>query len=184
MTDEPMTKAERDELAKLVRRREKLAKAQAAQRSAELLAQFEEQLDARYSYDQDEVWAAANAAAEKAIADADAQVAERCRDLGIPDQFRPRISGAMWFNRGENAFRERRAELRRLATVRIAALEKTAKAEIESRSVEVQTELVAGGLQSAEARAFLEAMPTAEALMPVLNLPDIEERLQLTRGRR
>ena len=32
-------------------------------------------------------------------------------------------------------------------------------------SVAIQTELVAGGLKSSEARAFLAAMPTAEALL-------------------
>ena len=40
-----------------------------------------------------------------------------------------------------------------------------AKLEVERQSVAIQTELVAGGLRSDEARAFLEAMPTADALV-------------------
>jgi hypothetical protein len=41
-----------------------------------------------------------------------------------------------------------------------------APAAVERASVETQTELIAGGLESDEARGFLERMPTANALMP------------------
>ena len=54
-----MTKGERNDLAKLVRQNERLAKTAATQRSAELLADFERQLGTIYSFDDDEVWKAA-----------------------------------------------------------------------------------------------------------------------------
>ncbi|HVE49565.1 MAG TPA: hypothetical protein VNG69_08120 [Casimicrobiaceae bacterium] len=54
------------------------------------------------------------AAARKSIDEADAHIAERCRALGIPPEFRPTLS-LCWFGRGENAVAGRRAELRRVA---------------------------------------------------------------------
>ena len=66
------------------------------------------------------------------------------------------------------------AELRRVAKAKLDAGAKAAKVEIERSSLRVQTELVAGGLHSADARAFLEAMPTADALLPPLTVAEIE----------
>jgi hypothetical protein len=169
-----MTRHDRDELARLIRRREKLAKGATAQRAAELMADFEQQLAKRYSFDDDYVWREAHAAAEEAVAKAAAEVEKRCEQLGIPESFRPGISGVGWYGRGENAVAERRTELRRVAKSRVDALTAAAKVEIERRSVDVQTTLIAGGLESDEARAFLESMPTPEGLMPVLALTEIE----------
>jgi hypothetical protein len=85
----------------------------------------------------------------------------------VPERFAPSAMVG-WMSRGQNASRERRAELRKVATTRIAADAKRAKVEIERASVELQGELVAGGLSSNDAKAFLARMPTAEALLPVL----------------
>ena len=41
-------------------------------------------------------------------------------------------------------------------------------------SVEQQTALISDGLTSAAAQAFLEQMPTAETLMPVLDMEQIK----------
>jgi len=53
----------------------------AKQRSAELIADFENQMGQEYSFDQDEVWAAAEKAAEPHVEKARAQIAARCREL-------------------------------------------------------------------------------------------------------
>jgi hypothetical protein len=159
-----MTKGERDELARLCRRREKLAKAAATVRAAELRTDFEKQMAAVYSFDRDPVWQAAQEIAQAATSEANKQIAERCRVLGIPDEFAPSLS-TYWRSRGQNAVGERRAELRKVAYSRIDQREKDAKFQIEQSSLEVQTKLVAGDLQSAEANAFLDSMPTPEMLM-------------------
>ena len=172
-----MTSRERVELTALVRRREKVAKSEASHRSAELMADFEQQLAARYEA-QDEHWSDLTSAAQQVVDEADARIAQRCRELGIPEQFRPSIQ-AQWYGRGENASKERRAELRKVAQTRIAAIEKEAKATIEKRSVEVQTALLAGGLESEAARRFLESMPTAEALMPPLDVEALNKALPM-----
>lgn len=173
--DGRMTKPERDDLARVTRLRERVAKTGAAERSAWLLSDFEAQLSAIYSFDDDAVWKRAKEAAQKVVDAAQADVAARCRELGIPDKFAPELA-LHWYGRGENAVAERRTELRMAAKARIAAEEKRAKSEIERWSAETQTKLLAAGLDSAEARAFLEAMPTPESLMPRLTLGEVEAR--------
>ena len=51
-----MTSAERSDLLKIVRQRERVAKSGAARRAAELVADFEQQLATEYSWADDEVW--------------------------------------------------------------------------------------------------------------------------------
>jgi hypothetical protein len=177
-----ITKAERDDLLRVARLREKVAKTAAARRSAELLADFEKQLASIYSFDQSEVWATAHAAADKALAEANAAIAENCRKLGIPDRFAPGLVMG-WYGRRENASRERRVELRRVAVTRIAAIEKEARAAIEEMSAEVQTELITNGMSEVP-RALLAQMPTAERLMPSLTVSEVEALLEANAGER
>ena len=170
--DNKMTAAERRDLCSLIRQRARLMKAQVAQRGNELMADFEAQLSSIFSYDDDETWKAAHAAAEKAAQEAKVVIAERCRELGIPKQFAPSLS-LEWYHRGQNASKDRRAELRNAAKARIAALEAAAKTEIETISVNGQTELVADGLTSEAAKLFLEQMPAPAALMPLLEIGQV-----------
>ena len=161
-----MAKSERSELLRLVKARARVAK-------AELLAEFEQKLAAKYLPSDHPAWEELTATATKAVADADAQIAEVCRELGIPEKWRPGIS-ASWYGRGENASAMRRAELRKVASTRLDAEGKKAKHAIEAKAVEMQSVLVAGALESSDAKAFLETMPTPESLMVPLQLPDVE----------
>ena len=172
-----MSQHEYSELKALLRRREQVAKTRAKRRSAELLADVEAQLAAEYKVD-DERWADINRAALAAVQQADAAIAERCRELGIREEFRPKLS-LSWHSRGENALKDRRAELRKVAQTKIAAIEAQAIAEIERQSVEVQTQLVAGGLGSASAVAFLESMPGPDTLMPALTVGELKAQRAL-----
>jgi len=167
------TKSELAELTRLVRLRERVAKSQASARAAELLAEFEAQVATDYHLNDEQIWEEAYAVVEAAVKEGNARVLERCRELGIQDRFAPSM-GSGWSRRGEHASKERVAELRKVAKSRIDALEKAARLEIERRSVEAQTVLIAGGLESDEARAFLESLPTADELMPPLTVAEIE----------
>ncbi len=60
-----------------------------------------------------------------------------------------------------------------MAHSRIDQMQKEAKLKIEKDSLEIQTQLLAGRLESAEAKAFLETMPTAEQLMPAITVADV-----------
>ena len=170
-----LTRGEREDLLKLIRQRAKIAKQSAAQRSAELRADFEKQISSIYSFDQRKVWQDAQRAVQQAVAEAEARISEECQRLGIPERFRPGVS-AGWYRRGENASAERRAELRRVAYTEIAALEKRAVVEIERQSLIAQTELVAVGLSGA-ASAFLEQLPSVESLMPALDALRVQAEL-------
>ncbi|MGO9178007.1 MAG: hypothetical protein ACLQBX_01255 [Candidatus Limnocylindrales bacterium] len=173
-TPVPLTVQERRDLLAMVALRTRVAKAGIAQRKAELVADFEAQLATEYSWDNDEIWRQAYAAATAAAEVAKRAITERCAELGIPEEFAPRISGPYWSSRNENATASRRVELRKVAVTRSDALAKQALASIESASLRAQEALLADGLTSGTARAFLAEIPTPAALMPRIELPAIE----------
>ena len=177
VTQKPMSKSEREDLARLIRNREKVLKTAAGQRSAELRATFEQQMASVYSYDQDTTWKAATETANAAVAEAREIIAARCRELRIPAQFAPTVSFS-WHGRGENALAARRAELRRVASSRIAEIEKAAITKIEMTCLEAQGQIIAHGLTSAAAIEFFDKMPSVEVLMPPLEVSSVEEMLQ------
>ena len=168
-----MTRSEREDLQRLIRQREKVLKSSAKQRSEELLADFENQMGSEYSFDQDEVWAKATEAAEREVKKAQAQVAARCRELGIPDRFAPSLS-LRWRHRGyDNLIDSRKAELRRMVQTQIAAIERRAIVEIETSCLDVQTKLAVAGCTSDVARAFVDNLPSVETLMRPLSFDAI-----------
>jgi hypothetical protein len=175
-----MTRAERTDLLRLVRQRAAVSKSLAKQRAAEMLAEFETQLSANYSFDSDAIWKDAFRAAEEATKAANKVVSERCRELGIPERFASAIDLG-WYGRGENAAKNRRAELRRVAITKIAALENSARSEIDRRSLEAVTEIIAHGLESETAKVFLERFKVQE-LMPSLVVGEVENLLNDKRG--
>jgi hypothetical protein len=164
-----MTRAEREDLQRLVRQREKVLKSAAKQRSAELIADFENQMGSEYAFDQDEVWTKAAEAAEREVKKAQAQVAAGCRELGIPDRFAPSLPLG-WHHRGyDNLVGKRKAELRRMAQTQVAAIEQKAFVEIEVSCLNAQTKLALDGCTSEMARAFIESLPAIDMLMPRLS---------------
>src|SRR5579864_7526395 len=120
-----MTGRERAALAQSCWRREALAKNAVLVHAATLKANFEKQIAAKYSFDQDAVWKQAYALAEAATEKANKAIAAECRGLGIPAEFAPSIH-TYWFERGENAVDKRRSELRKVAYTRIDAIAKDA----------------------------------------------------------
>jgi hypothetical protein len=167
-----MTPKDRDQLIRLLKARARQGKAEAAQREAVLLAEIEDQLAAEYS-SRDELWAEAVAIAEEAAAKANAAIQAACLDLGIPARHAPVLMTG-WASRSRTlADPARRGELRKLAQTKLAALTKTAKTMIDAEALEQETALIAGGLETDDARAVLAALPTVEQLMPSLSLDDI-----------
>jgi hypothetical protein len=80
-SDERITKAERTELLKIVRARERIAKNATVSRAAEIKADFEAQLARRYVPEDDPIWAKAYQLAEVAEKVAQSQIEERCKEL-------------------------------------------------------------------------------------------------------
>ena len=174
LSPDGMSSRERSDLAQLCRQRERLAKRGIEAHCAALKADFEKKLAAQYSFDQNETWKDAAHSALAAAEKAQKLIADECAKLGIPREFAPGLT-VQWYHRGENASAKRRAELRHVADSKIESLAQDAKFAIEKRSLEVQTRLLAGGLHSEEAKAFLNSIPTAEQLMPALNFSDVDK---------
>lgn len=171
-----MTKGEREDLIRLVKQRERVAKTSAEQRSAAMLAEFEQQVSALHAFDSNEVWSAAVAVAVEAAKKANDEVMAEADKLGIPKEFQPKLS-FHWARRGENEYRSRRDELRKVAKAEIDALEKVARVQIESQSVAAQTEIIAHGLNSDAAIEFLNRLPAIESMMPTLEISAIQQKL-------
>jgi hypothetical protein len=181
-TTRNITRREREDLLRVARLRERTAKSAAKERSTALRADFEAKLAAVFSYDDDATWKQAHKIADQATCDANAAIAARCSELGIPARFSPRLT-TYWSARGENASRERRVELRAVATSKIAALEAAARVKIEAASAQIQTELLCIGM-SEDAQRLLEQMPSAEELMPPIEMAEAESLLDSSRARR
>lgn len=178
-----MTKQERHELQQLIKKREKVMKAKATERSAELLAEFEELSQSVYKFDDDATWEAA-AREAKAVADkANETIAKRCKQLGIPKQFAPQLS-LQWLERGRNMFAAERAEMRAAAKARIAAIEKAACSQIETLALEAMTAVVTSGVTSIAAKNFMEQMGDLNKLMPALDVKDVQTMIDKKRGER
>ena len=94
--------------------------------------------------------------------------------MGVRKEFRPSLHVG-WYDRGENADAKRRTELRKVAQTRLEARARAAKLEVERHEVTVLEKLAAGALESTEAKAFLEAIPSASELMPTVTLAELEE---------
>jgi hypothetical protein len=168
-----MTKGEREDLQRLVRQREKVLKSATKQRSAELLADFENQMGSEFSFDDDATWAKAANEAKHEVAKAQRIIAQRCRELGIPDRFAPSLE-IRWRARGyDNLIDKRKAELRRMATTQIQAIEQKAITDIEINCLTAQEAIALAGLTSEAARGFIEKLPSIETLMPALSYAEV-----------
>lgn len=172
-----MTKGERDQLLQLVKKRERVMKVKAQERSAMLLADFDVQSAKVHHWDEDAVWARVKAEAEKAVEEAQIAIAARCQEIGIPAEFAPGLQ-MFWSGRGHNAVASRRAELRRAAKSRVEAIEKEAVSKIEGMSLEAQTQIISHGLESEAAKLFLETMPKIETLMPSVQVTEIQALIE------
>jgi hypothetical protein len=168
-----MSQSECENLQRLIRQREKVLKSAAQQRSAELLADFENQMGQEYAFDQDEVWKKAVETVKPLVAKARAQITNRCRELGIPDQFAPSVN-LSWSARGYgNSIEKRKRELRTMATTRIEAIERKAVTEIEMSCLGAREQIALAGLTSDAARLFIEKLPGIETLMPRLSFAEV-----------
>lgn len=192
-TDEKatMTRREREDLARLARKHERLEKGRVDERKAELRADFERLMDTHYAWESDGRWTeavkTAQAAVDAAEGEARVKIATRCDELGIPSEFRPSFhiythwesASAQRYGKGTAQVRDQK---RRAVATKLDALAKKAKVEIERKSLEVQTRLIADGLTSEAAQRFLGELPTATALMAPLDPEEVKKLLPGARG--
>jgi hypothetical protein len=171
-----MTRYEGERLERLCRDRERIAKAAVDARAAEIWAHFQQQLCARYDFDQDQVWKASYQRAEMIVAQAQRDIAAESKKLGILPEFAPSLILG-WRDSGQNACKERRRELEKLGRAELDARTKKAKGIISLAAAEVRVKLLDGLLESDQAKAFLESMPTAADLLPQINYKELEDAI-------
>lgn len=173
MDEAMMTRTEREDLGKVVRLRAKVTKASLETLAKDRCADIERQLSAIHQADQAD-WAVAVAEANKQVHAANAEIARVCDERGMRPAFRPSLSIG-WSGRGENASAARRAELRKLAYARIEADRRAGCQLVDAWAAEKLTVLIAGALTTTEAKAFLEALPSPERLLPPVRItPELD----------
>jgi hypothetical protein len=172
MSADKMTKADIDRIERTLRQRQKVGEDHIKARRLAIIADGEMQLAARYSAEDlniRELVTDLNARVEAV----NAEIAVRAKAMGIPKQFAPSV-GAYYDWRGENASKDRRAEYRRVLHAQADERAATATAELHRRTLIAQEKLVFGTLDTAEAAAFFESMPTVDELLPAFSDDDIQ----------
>lgn len=177
MNHEPLRRKDRDDLVRIAKMRAKIAKSEIEGRKAELLAQVERQLAAKYSMG-DERWREVTAAADQAARDANLRIQQVFEEHGIPIEFAPSMYVG-WWDRGETAEAKRRDELRRVARAELDAKGKAAKLAIEKAEAETITELLVLTMAE-EAKGRLEAIPSAAELLVAPSVAELESAAEFS----
>jgi hypothetical protein len=170
---EQLSARERNDLLQIARQRAHVARGLAKQRAAQVLADFETQMATYYEALDDADWEAANQEAREAMKEANARIAARSRELGIPKRFAPRLSEPYWHTGLDYMSKEEKSSLRKAAHAQIEAAQKRAIFQIDQRSVEVQERIRVPGLTSPLAPELLASIPQVTDLMPVLQIKKV-----------
>jgi hypothetical protein len=173
-----LSRNETHDLSMIVKDRTRVLKAHVEQQKTMMLADFEKQMAAYYSFNQDATWKTAMEKAQAVVSECQAEVAKRCEEIGIPATFAPSIQ-LYWSGRGENAVKDRQAELRRVAKASAEAMAADAIVKIEREGLDLRTQIVAMGLLSDAAQTFLQTLKPVEDTMQRLDFADVEKKLQI-----
>lgn len=173
-----ITKAERAELRSLIRQRFKVLRADVEARKAELAAELEERITAKYAAD-DKAWSDAMFLIEEAAREANRKANDILRGLdlgewGDMDGKEYAIVSARPINKPSRE----RSRLHRTGVARIEAQVKSAQLQLDRQEADLLTRLVVGALESDEARAFLGEIPTVSSLVPADRLLALEQSLR------
>lgn len=106
----------------------------------------------------------------KDAAEANARVTARCDELGILPELRPEIYAGMI---RRPTTRERRSRLRQIAQDQNRAALAQAQHAVDVWKLETRTALVREGLSSEAAQQFLESMPGADQLLPMVSVDQL-----------
>lgn len=171
-----ITKGERAELRSLIRQRFKVLRAEIEVRRAELEAELDSRIVAKFSND-DKAWGDAMFLVEEAAREANRKANDILRGV-IGDAYPKDSDHSIITARTINQPKHERNVLRTQGMSRIAAQVKTANLQLDRQEADLLTRLVAGALESEEARSFLGEIPTVSALVPADRLLELERSLQ------
>jgi hypothetical protein len=171
-----ITKAERAELRSLIRQRFKVLRADIEARRAELSAELEERITAKYA-EEDKAWNDAMFLIGQAADEANRKANDVMRGLSF-EGYDPSREYQIVTARSITKPTAARTELRRTGIARIDATVKNAYLQLDRQEADVLTKLVQGSLESEEARAFLGEIPTVSSLVPADRLLELEQSLR------
>ena len=170
-----INKGERAELRALVKSQFKVLRAEVEQRRAEMLADLETQLNERYAA-WDKQWSDTMFLCQEKALEANRAVNDILREMiDQPDGGRSEYM-LVHFQAPHKPDR-RRAELRSTGVARIHADVKAAMLRLDRDEADLLRTLTVGALESEEAKAFLEAIPTVGELVSRARLAELEAEL-------
>lgn len=172
-----ITKGERAELRSLIRQRFKVLRTDVEQRKAELLVELEARIAARFA-DDDKAWADALYLIEEAAREANRKANDILRGLNLEGLDLDGRDRAIVTARALAKPTLERGQLRKEGATRIEVQVKSALLQLDRHEADLLTRLVAGALESDEARAFLGEIPTVSQLVPADRLLQLEQSLQ------
>lgn len=171
-----MNKTERDELRRLIRARFKVLRSDVELRKAELLAELEAEIAARFA-DEDKRWRDAAFVIDKIRREANGQINDVYRELIGKDEYGTATDHNLVSIRHIAQPHNNRGHMRNQGAHQIEARCKAALLELDRREVELLSDLATSALESAEARQFMQQIPTVTELVPAYRLREIEGSL-------
>jgi hypothetical protein len=171
-----ITKTERAELRTLIRQRFKVLRAEVEVRRAELVDELERRIVAKFAAD-DKAWADAMYLIDEAVREANRKANDIMRGLNV-EGYDVSREYSIVTARSVNQPKQERNQLHRQGEARIDAQVKTAQLQLDRQEADLLTRLIAGALESDEARAFLGEIPTVSALVPADRLLELERSLR------
>lgn len=159
-----ITKAERAELRSLIKQRFKVLRGEVEARRAELEVELDERIAARFA-DEDKRWADGMFVIDEAVREANRKANDVLRTLNI-DALDTSREYVIVYSKGISKPAAERHVLRQNGLKRIEAQVKSAQLQLDGQEADLLTRLVATGLESEDALAFLGEIPTVSALVP------------------
>lgn len=171
-----ITKGERAELRSLIRQRFKVLRTEVEARRAELAVELEERITAKFA-EEDKRWSDAMFLIKEAVREANRKANDILRTLDI-DAMDTSVEYEVVNFRGVSKPVAERNVLHRNGVRRIEAQVKGALLQLDGQEADLLTRLVANGLETDDARAFLGEIPTVSALVPADRLLQLEQQLR------
>jgi hypothetical protein len=177
-----ISKSELETIGRALRANVKAAKNIIAALGPKLKAEFEAELLIVYPASGDPVWNEALSALYAEYEKQKVRVEARCKELGIPERFWPRLEPPGWVSGWQEGagpdYKELRAEMRRLAHLQIDDMLKSRVAKLELDAANIQFEIASHGCVTDAAKDFLARLPKAEEMVKPVKVSDVEAMLE------
>lgn len=169
-----ISKGERAELKSVVKQQFKVLRSEIEQRELEMMAGIDGEIAERFAKD-DQQWSATAHRIHEAVMTANREINNALYEGGYQDRGR---TERIWVHSPTISKPQGdRMELRQRAASQIRAQGKAARLRLDRQEADLLRTLAVGAIESDEARAFLESIPTVGELVPGARLAELEADL-------